>query len=87
MNQQITFLSDGSDTVRHLQSYLNPQAEHLLDWFPLAMRLTVLQPAAYFTLRGRGDGNIISRPNHLRVDYGLMRPVWRPTMNVSRSST
>jgi hypothetical protein len=28
MNQQITFLSDGGDTVRDLQLYLNPQAEH-----------------------------------------------------------
>ena len=33
MNQQVTFLSDGGDTVRQLQLYLNPQAEHLLDWF------------------------------------------------------
>ena len=35
MNQQVTFLSDGGDTVRELQLYLNPQAEHLLDWFHL----------------------------------------------------
>ncbi len=33
MNQQVTFLSDGGDTVRQLQLYLSPQAEHLLDWF------------------------------------------------------
>ena len=33
MNQAVTFLSDGGDTVRDLQMYLNPQAEHLLDWF------------------------------------------------------
>jgi hypothetical protein len=46
MNQQITFLSDGGDTVRDLQLYLNPHAEHLLDWFHLAMRLTVLQQTA-----------------------------------------
>ena len=32
MNQQVTFLSDGGDNVRELQLYLNPQAEHLLDW-------------------------------------------------------
>ena len=31
MNQAVTFLSDGADTVRDLQLYLNPQAEHLLD--------------------------------------------------------
>jgi hypothetical protein len=46
LNQQITFLSDGGDTVRELQLYLNPQAEHLLDWFHVTMRLTVLQQTA-----------------------------------------
>ncbi len=33
MNQQIEFLSDGGDTVRDLQLYLSPEADHLLDWF------------------------------------------------------
>jgi hypothetical protein len=33
LNQQITFLSDGSDTVRDLQLYMGPEAEHILDWF------------------------------------------------------
>ena len=42
MNQQVIFLSDGGDDVRNLQLYLNPQAEHLLDWFHITMRLTVL---------------------------------------------
>ncbi len=42
MNQQVTFLSDGGDTVRVLQLYLNPQAEHVLDWFHVSMRLTVM---------------------------------------------
>ncbi len=42
MNQRVTFLSDGGDTVRDLPLYLNPQAEHILDWFHLTMRLTVL---------------------------------------------
>jgi hypothetical protein len=36
LNQQITFLSEGGDTVRELQLYLNPQAEHILDWFHVA---------------------------------------------------
>jgi hypothetical protein len=31
LNQQITFLSDGEDTVRDLQLYLSPEAEHILD--------------------------------------------------------
>src|SRR5438132_6518336 len=41
LNQQITFLSDGSDTVRDLQLSMSPEAEHILDWFHLSMQLTV----------------------------------------------
>lgn len=41
-NQPVTFLSDGGETVRNLPMYLNPLAEHLLDWFHVAMRLTVM---------------------------------------------
>jgi hypothetical protein len=43
MNQAITFLSDGGDDVRDLQLYLSPLAEHLLDWFHITMRITVLR--------------------------------------------
>lgn len=42
MNQSVTFVSDGADNVRDLQFYLNPHAEHVLDWFHLTMRITVL---------------------------------------------
>ena len=42
MNQQVVFLSDGCDDVRKLQMYLNPEAEHYLDWFHVTMRLTVM---------------------------------------------
>jgi hypothetical protein len=68
LNQQITFLSDGGDTVRELQLYLNPHAEHRLDWFHLTMRLTVLQQTAK------------GLPNQTRdeeVDYPLRDPVLR----------
>ena len=41
-NQQVVFLSDGGEDVRELQLYLNPEAEHYLDWFHVTMRLTVL---------------------------------------------
>jgi len=46
LNQQITFLSDGEDTVRDLQLYMSPEAEHTLDWFHLTMKLTVLDQYA-----------------------------------------
>ncbi len=45
-NQQVTFFSDGGDTVRRLPEYLSPNSEHILDWFHLTMRLTVLQQCA-----------------------------------------
>ena len=43
MNQQVVFLSDGGDTVRDMQAYLSPESEHLLDWFHITMRLTVMR--------------------------------------------
>ena len=42
MNQEITFLTDGGDNVRELAARMSPCAEHILDWFHLTMRLTVL---------------------------------------------
>src|ERR671925_1582499 len=42
MNQEITFLSDGDDTLRALQLEISPKATHILDWFHLTMKFTVL---------------------------------------------
>jgi hypothetical protein len=41
-NQQLTFLTDGGDDIRDIPCYLNAQAEHLLDWFHITMRITVM---------------------------------------------
>jgi hypothetical protein len=68
LNQQITFLSDGGDTVRELQLYLNPHAEHILDWFHVTMRLTVLQQTA----KGLPE---MTRDEE--TDYPLRAPVLR----------
>lgn len=45
-NQQVTFMSDGADNVRDLQYVMHPESEHILDWFHLTMRLTVLNQFA-----------------------------------------
>ena len=42
-NQQVVFLSDGGEDVRQVQEYLHPNREHVIDWFHITMRLTVLQ--------------------------------------------
>ncbi|MGH3500633.1 MAG: ISKra4 family transposase [Nocardioidaceae bacterium] len=41
-NQQVTFLTDDGEDIRDLPCYLNADAEHLLDWFHLTMRITVM---------------------------------------------
>ena len=35
-------MSDGGDSVRKLQLHMSPNAEHLLDWFHVSMRLRVM---------------------------------------------
>jgi hypothetical protein len=40
---KLAFLSDGEDSIRSLQWHLGPHAQHLLDWFHLAMRLQRLR--------------------------------------------
>ena len=40
--QQVVFLSGGAETLRGLQQNIAPEAEHVLDWFHVIMRLTVL---------------------------------------------
>ena len=46
MNQDITFMTDGGDTVRNMAFRMSPCAEHVLDWFHITMRLTVLRQYA-----------------------------------------
>jgi hypothetical protein len=41
-NQDVTFLTDGGEEVRALTEYVTPESEHVLDWFHITMRLTVL---------------------------------------------
>jgi hypothetical protein len=63
MNQQITFLSDGGDMVRELQLCLNPQAEHLLNWF----HVTAVTAALLSTLP-----IVLGCPSAAREDAGCV---------------
>src|SRR6516165_9370894 len=42
-NQQVVFMSDGGEDIRQVREYLHPNSEHVIDWFHITMRLTVLQ--------------------------------------------
>jgi hypothetical protein len=41
-NQQVTFMTDGGDTVIKIARDMAPASEHLLDWFHVTMRITVM---------------------------------------------
>ena len=45
-NQDITFITDGGDEVRSLAEMIAPASEHVLDWFHITMRITVLRQFA-----------------------------------------
>jgi hypothetical protein len=61
-NQAILFLSDGGDTVRKLQAYLHPASDHLIDWFHVAMKLTVLrQQNKAFIEENPAGGNQVAK--------------------------
>jgi len=56
MNQAVTFLTDGGDTVRDLTEGHSPQASHILDCFHITMRLTVLgQMAKGVSVEHKGE--------------------------------
>ncbi len=45
-NQDITFITDGGEEVRSLARMIAPASEHVLDWFHITMRITVLRQFA-----------------------------------------
>ena len=42
-NQPVTFMTDGGDTVINMVVHMVPASEHILDWFHITMRITVMQ--------------------------------------------
>jgi len=54
-NQQVVFLSDGGEDIRQVREYLHPNSEHVIDWFHITMRLTVLQQQTKALQEGRPE--------------------------------
>lgn len=46
INQDITFITDGGEEVRGLAEQFSPCSEHVLDWFHITMRITVMRQFA-----------------------------------------
>ena len=77
-NQAVTFLTDGGDDVRDLPLYLNPDSEHLLDWFHVTMRLTVMTNMAKSLRAAPPDEEGLPPPADpaAAVAEGLQRLKW-----------
>jgi hypothetical protein len=45
-NQDLTFLTDGGEEIRALTEFVTPASEHVLEWFHITMRVTVLDQYA-----------------------------------------
>jgi hypothetical protein len=82
LNQQVDFLSDGGEDVRNVQWYLNPEAEHLLDWFHVTMRLTVLTQTAKGLPEkiGEGQEQYELRPKVLKQLESIKWYLWHGNM-------
>lgn len=39
----VCFMFDGGESLKKLQTYINPNAKHILEWFHITMKITVLQ--------------------------------------------
>lgn len=79
MNQEVTFMSDGGRSVRDLQLYVRPNAEHVLDYFHVAMRVTVLQQLA----RGLSPPLSEAVPAMIEALESIRRFIWHG--NVGRA--
>jgi hypothetical protein len=69
-HQEITFISDGGESVRGVQRNLHPEAEYLLDWFHVTMRITVMRQMAKALVR-EGDPMVAAD-----ADRQLERLTW-----------
>ncbi len=45
-NQPVMFMTDGGDSVINMAQHMAPASEHILDWFHITVRLTVMQQYA-----------------------------------------
>ncbi len=68
MNQEITFLTDGEDSIRSMTEFMSPCAEHVLDWFHVTMRITVLRQFARGLVNHHND-----REEAEEIDRALRR--------------
>jgi len=70
-NQDLTFITDGGDEVRSLAERINPCSEHVLDWFHVTMRITVLRQFAQGLEHHDKDAGVAALDERRRVKWFL----------------
>jgi hypothetical protein len=75
-NQDVTFLTDGGEEIRALTELVAPESEHVLDWFHITMRVTVLEQFA----RGVAHHDAaLSTPAGFTREHQMAALAWQPT--------
>ena len=70
-NQPVTFMTDGGDTVINMALHMSPASEHILDWFHITMRLTVMQQYVK-GLAHHNEGDVEKLARSLRQIKGFL---------------
>ena len=82
-NQSVAFLTDGGEEVRSLTERITSEAEHVLDWFHITMRITVLEQYA----RGVGNQNEAEGQKLLKELERVKWLLWHGNQHGARQET
>lgn len=82
MRREVTFMSDGGKNVRNLQYDMRPNAEHVLDYFHIAMRVTVMQQIARGLPQPFATGKDAIVATLERVRHFLWHGNWRRALDL-----
>jgi hypothetical protein len=70
-DQDLTFITDGGDEVRSLAELISPCSEHVLDWFHITVRITVLRQFAQGLVHHDKDNGVAALDELRRIKWFL----------------
>ena len=70
-DQDLTFITDGGDEVRSLAERISPCSEHVLDWFHITMRITVLRQFAQGLVHHNKSSGMVTLDELRRIKWFL----------------
>lgn len=70
-DQELTFITDGGDEVRALAERISSCSEHVLDWFHITMRITVLRQFAQGLVHHDKEARIAALDELRRIKWFL----------------